>query len=161
MIHNHATLLRIIKQRLQRKTVNAITCDEKSCVMQFRQNLLSCVAYTMLFLQTIHSCSSCTSPNCSACSACRLLSQTSTSVRVWWPRRYWCYHQAVRYTVNCISSTPGCRETVVARNTFVTNVTGLLAGTYYNFSVTNYRGSNLRSLQVHCAGTTGLYQSYL
>jgi len=95
-----------------------------------------------------------------SCSPCSLSSLTSTSVRVTWPKN-WFRVPTEYYTVIC-TSTPSCGTTRVRRLTFSTVVTGLRAGTYYQFRVTNDRARDARR-PVHrtCAGTTSLYQSDL
>jgi len=95
-----------------------------------------------------------------SCSPCSVTSLTSTSVRVAWPRN-WFRIAAQQYTVIC-TSTPSCGTTRVPRFTFSTDVTGLRAGTYYEFKVTNDRARDARRpIDRTCAGTTSLYQSDL
>ena len=95
------------------------------------------------------------------CSPCTVSSLTSTSVRVTWPKVGWWYNFPRYYTVIC-TSTPSCGTTRVSRYTYSTDVTGLTAGTYYEFRVTNDRARHQTRGPIHrtCAGTTSLYQSY-
>jgi len=96
-----------------------------------------------------------------SCSPCSVSSLTSTSVRVAWPKRGWFWVHARYYTLNC-TSTPGCGTTRVPHGTYSTDVTGLTAGTYYQFRVTNDRARvpHRRPVYRTCAGTTGLYQLF-
>jgi len=106
-------------------------------------------------------CCRCCLQTIKSCSPCSVLSLTSTSVRVRWPAKPWFPAGAQYYTVIC-TSTPSCRTTVVPRKTYSTVVTGLRAGTYYQFRVTNDRALHWGKNPVHrtCGGTTSLYQSY-
>ena len=106
-------------------------------------------------------CCCCRLQTIKSCSPCSVSSLTSTSARVAWPKN-WFWRGAEYYTVIC-TSTPSCGTTVVPRKTYSTDVTGLTAGTYYEFRVTNDRARHAGRNPLHrtCAGTTGLYQSDL
>jgi len=97
-----------------------------------------------------------------SCSPCTVSSLTSTSARVSWPSSFTKYTQ---FRVNC-TSTPSCGTTRVSVGTYATVVTGLRAGTYYQFTVTHDRSRHPRpryrhSLYETCVATTSLYQSDL
>jgi len=99
-----------------------------------------------------------------SCSPCTVSSLTSTSARVAWPSN-WSTKHAHQFRVNC-TSTPSCGTTIVSNRTYSTIVTGLTAGTYYQFTVTNDRSRHPRpiyrtSLYRTCVATTSLYQSDL
>jgi len=145
------TLYRLTTMRCLHFTTRCTTgCIVYAHCCTLQPNASMCLlhaCYSLFCLQAIKS-----------CSPCSLLSLTSTSVRVTWPKRGWFWVAAQYYTVVC-TSTPGCKTIRVNHGTYSTDVTGLRAGTYYQFRVTNDRARRSgRPVHGTCAGTTGLCQ---